>query len=206
MARGTSTVLFTDLVGSTEQSVRFGEAFDDARRAHDAALRAVVEAHAGSVVKGTGDGIMATFAVVSDGVAAARALQQAIHRLNRRRPEPSLSIRVGLSVGDVSFEDGDCYGEPVVQAARLCAIADGDQVLAAAVVQALVGGARAEGFLDAGPRELKGLPGELDVVELVWERPEASATRSAHSRHSFADSSLISHARSLRNLSSTIFW
>ncbi len=176
MARGTSTVLFTDLVGSTDLSVRFGGAFDEARRAHDAALRTVVEAHAGSVVKGTGDGVMATFDGVADGVAAARAAQQAIHRVNRRRDPPALAIRVGLSVGDVSLEDGDYYGEPVVQAARLCALADGGQILATSVVQALAGGSRAAGFRDAGAHELKGLPGTVDVVEVEWDLPEASAT------------------------------
>ncbi len=169
-------MLFTDLVGSTDLSVRFGEAFDEARRAHDAALRTVVDAHAGSVVKGTGDGIMATFDGVADGVAAARAAQQAIHRVNRRRGEPALAIRVGLSVGDVSLEDGDYYGEPVVQAARLCALANGGQILATSVVQALSGGSRATGFRDAGARELKGLPGTVDVVEVEWDLPEASAT------------------------------
>ncbi len=176
MARGTATVLFTDLVASTEQSVEHGARFDDARRAHDAALRSVVEAHGGSVVKGTGDGLMATFDAVGDGVAAARSAQQALHRQNRRRGEPVLSIRVGLAVGDVSFEDGDCYGECVVQAARLCAIAAGEQILAPSLVRALAGGPRATGFLDVGPRELKGLPEPVEVVEVLWDRPEASAT------------------------------
>ena len=159
MARGTSTVLFTDLVGSTDLSVRFGEAFDEARRAHDAALRTVVEAHAGAVVKGTGDGVMATFDGVADGVAAARAAQQAIHRLNRRRREPALAIRVGLSVGDVSFEDGDYYGEPVVQAARLCALADGEQILATSVVQALAGGSARPGSATPAPTSSRACPG-----------------------------------------------
>jgi class 3 adenylate cyclase/tetratricopeptide (TPR) repeat protein len=176
MARATTTVLFTDLVGSTEQAVRWGTAFDEARRAHDAALRAVVRSHHGHVVKGTGDGVMATFASVADGVAAARAAQQAIHRLNARRPPPELHIRVGLAVGDVSMEDGDCYGEAVVQAARLCDLAAGDQVLATAVVQALVGGSRAPGFAHAGAKALKGLPEAVDTVAVEWDRPEASAT------------------------------
>lgn len=176
MARATATVLFTDLVASTELSVAHGTAFDEARRAHDAALRSVVEARGGTVIKGTGDGIMATFGAVGDGVAAARAAQQAIHRLNRRRGDLALAIRAGLSVGDISFEGGDCYGEAVVQAARLCAIADGDQILAVEQIRAFVGGSRAEGFGEVGPRELKGLPGTVDVVEVRWDRPEASAT------------------------------
>ncbi len=176
MARRTSTVLFTDLVGSTELSVAFGERYDEARRAHDALLRSAVGASRGVVVKGTGDGVMATFDTVADGVTAARAAQQSIHRLNGRRAEPALSIRVGLSVGDVSFETGDCYGEAVVEAARLCAVADGDQILATALVQALVGGSRAPGFETVGALELKGLPDPVDAVEVEWERLGTSAT------------------------------
>ena len=176
MERGTSTVLFTDLVGSTELSIAFGERYDEARRAHDALLRSTVEAHAGRVIKGTGDGIMATFETVGDGVAAARAAQQSMHRLNRRRREPALSIRVGLSVGDVTYEGGDCYGEAVVQAARLCAAADGDQILATTVVRTLTGGPRASGFDEIGALELKGLPEPVDVMEVRWERPPTSAT------------------------------
>jgi class 3 adenylate cyclase len=176
MVRTTATVLFTDLVGSTELAVEHGEAFDDARRAHDAALRAVVAGRDGTVVKGTGDGLLATFDAVADGVAAARGAQQAIHRLNQRRPAPALSIRVGLAVGDVSFEGGDCYGECVVQAARLCSLADGGQILATDLVRALDGGRRSSGYADAGARELKGLPGTVDAVEVEWDRPETSAT------------------------------
>jgi class 3 adenylate cyclase len=176
MRRGTATVLFTDLVGSTELSVAHGEAFDDARRAHDALLRSTIQRYDGAVVKGTGDGVMATFDGVADGAAAARAVQQAIYRLNRRRGEPTLAIRVGLSVGDVSFEQGDCYGEAVVQAARLCALAEGDQVLATEVVRTLLGGTRTPGFADRGAMELKGLPDAVEVVEVLWERPSGSAT------------------------------
>jgi class 3 adenylate cyclase/tetratricopeptide (TPR) repeat protein len=176
MARGTATVLFTDLVSSTELSVAHGAAFDEVRRAHDALLRAAVDTHGGRLIKGTGDGIMATFDQVGDGVACARDVQAAIHRLDQRHPEIQLAIRAGLSVGDVSFEDGDCYGECVIQAARLCAVADGDQILATAAIRLLTGGGRDAGFTDLGPRSLKGLPEPLDVVEVVWERPSVTAT------------------------------
>ena len=175
MARGTSTVLFTDIVGSTDLSVAHGDRYNEARRAHDAVLRTAIESNRGTVVKGLGDGVMATFDGVADGVAAARAAQQALHRLNRRRPEPALSIRVGLSVGDVTFEDGDCFGEPVVQAARLCASAEGGQILTTSVVRALAGGARAAGFDELGPLALKGLPDPVDAVEVLWDRPDGTA-------------------------------
>ena len=176
MATSTTTVLFTDLVASTELSVRYGDRFNEARRAHDALLRSAVEANQGRVIKGTGDGLMGTFATALDGLAAARAAQQSIHRLNQQGREPALSIRVGLAVGDVSFEASDCYGESVIEAARLCAAASGDQILATELVRAVAGLRRADGFEPVGALELKGLPEPVLAVEVRWERLARSTT------------------------------
>jgi class 3 adenylate cyclase len=176
MSTSTTTVLFTDLVTSTELSVRFGVRFDEARRAHDALLRSAVEANHGRVIKGTGDGLMATFATAADGIAAARSAQQSIHRLNQQGREPALSIRTGLAVGDVIFEPTDCYGQPVIEAARLCAVAEGDQILATELVRAIAGLHRAEGFKPLGAFELKGLPDPVPVVDIHWERLTRSTT------------------------------
>src|SRR5688572_23565433 len=102
---GTATVVFTDLVDSTRLRADEGDAAaDDLRRRHDDVLRQAVARHAGAVVKGLGDGIMATFDSAADGVAAAVAIQQAVHRLNRRRREP-VAIRIGISAGDVTWEE-----------------------------------------------------------------------------------------------------
>ncbi|MGH9008749.1 MAG: adenylate/guanylate cyclase domain-containing protein, partial [Acidimicrobiia bacterium] len=141
MGRLTATVLFTDLVGSTELRGRLGEeAAEELRRRHDRLLTEAVEANAGQVVKGLGDGIMATFAGASDAVAAAVAIQQAVDRLNRSGKAPvPLGVRVGLSAGDVTFEDDDVHGTPVIEAARLCAAAEGGEVLIADVVRVLAG-------------------------------------------------------------------
>jgi hypothetical protein len=100
---GTATVLFTDLVGSTELRARLGEvAADDLRRVHDGLLAEAIGAHRGTVVKGLGDGAMASFASAADAVAAAVTIQQAIERHNRHTPDHGLAVRVGVSVGDVS--------------------------------------------------------------------------------------------------------
>ncbi len=170
MSSSTATVLFTDLVASTRLSIEFGARYDEARRAHDSLLRSAVEAHRGRVIKGLGDGVMATFDAAVDAVAAARAAQQSIHRLNQQGREPELSIRAGLSVGDVSFEGDDCFGAAVIESARLCSVAEGDQILASDVVRAVAGGRGAAGFADIGAIELKGIPGPFSVVEVLWER------------------------------------
>src|SRR5688572_22413892 len=129
MGRTMAVVLFTDLVGSTELRGRLGEeAAEELRRRHDRLLTEAVEGHGGRVVKGLGDGIMATFAGAADAVDAAVAIQQAIDRLNRSGKTPvPLAVRVGLSAGDVTFEEDDVHGTPVVQAARLCAAAQGGE-------------------------------------------------------------------------------
>jgi class 3 adenylate cyclase/tetratricopeptide (TPR) repeat protein len=172
----TATVLFTDLVGSTELRGRVGEqAAEEIRRQHDRLLTGVVEARRGHVVKGLGDGIMATFAGATDAVAAAAAMQQAIDRHNRSGagPEP-LSVRIGISAGDLTFEDGDCFGMPVIEAARLCDAASGGQVLAAEMVRWLVRGGEHR-FSPVGPLDLKGLSEPVPACEVVWE-PLSGAT------------------------------
>ncbi|MDQ3946011.1 MAG: AAA family ATPase, partial [Actinomycetota bacterium] len=171
MGRSIAVVLFTDLVGSTELRSRVGEeAAEELRRTHDRLLRQAVEANSGRVVKGLGDGIMATFAGASDAVAAAVAVQQAIDRLNRSGKAPvPLAVRVGLSAGDVSFEDDDVHGTPVIEAARLCAAADGGEILAADVVRVLAGARQGQDYAVVGPLELKGLATPLPALRVEWE-------------------------------------
>jgi class 3 adenylate cyclase len=101
---GTATILFTDLVGSTAQRTQLGEEAAEAlRRGHDRLLAEAVAAHHGTVAKSTGDGIMATFAGAADAVGAAGAIQQAVEGRNRRVPMP-LAVRIGISLGDVTWE------------------------------------------------------------------------------------------------------
>jgi len=176
MGRTMAVVLFTDLVGSTELRGRLGEeAADDLRRRHDQLLAQAVEANSGRVVKGLGDGIMATFAGASDAVAAAVAIQQGIDRLNRSgKAAVPLSVRVGLSAGDVAFEDDDVHGTPVIEAARLCAAAGGDEILVSEIVRLLAGLADAD-LGDRGRLELKGLQKPVPAWEVGWE-PAAVST------------------------------
>jgi len=177
VSRATATVLFTDLVGSTELRGRLGEeAADELRRVHDRLLTDAVERNGGRVLKGLGDGIMASFTGAADAVAAAVAVQQAVDRLNRSGKAASpLAVRVGLSAGDVTFEDDDVHGTPVVEAARLCAAADGGAILAAEVVRILSGSVGGHTYVTVGPLELKGLDHPVHAVQVVWE-PAATAS------------------------------
>jgi adenylate cyclase len=168
--RSTATVLFTDLVASTERWSRLGEEAANAlRRTHDRMLAEAVALHHGLVIKGLGDGIMATFAVAADALDAAVVIQRVFDVHNRSAEHDSrLDARIAISSGDVRFEAGDCYGAPVEEAARLCQAAAGGQILVSHVVQLLVGGQTGYRFAGVGSLSLKGLPAPVDASEVDW--------------------------------------
>jgi class 3 adenylate cyclase len=166
----TATILLTDLVGSTALMADLGDtAFDRLREEHFARLRKAVTTRGGQELKNTGDGILATFASAVDALAAAEAAQQATE-IHARSAGVPLSIRVGLSVGEVAVDDGDVFGTPVVEAARLAAAARPGQVLATTVVRVVAGSRAGVGFTDLGPLTLKGLPAPVSVCEVGWQR------------------------------------
>lgn len=168
----TLTVLFCDLVGSTELLMRLGdEAGGQLRRRFFAAMRNAISTCGGQEVKALGDGLMVNFTSVSDGVDCAVAMQQAVARLDRRREPFGLALRVGLSVGEVTPEDGDWHGAPVIEAARLCATTQPGRILASDLVRSLLRERSPHRFSRAGAVELKGFPEPLDVVEVAWDRP-----------------------------------
>lgn len=171
----TATILVTDVVGSTEQRVRLGEeAADDLRRRHDRILAEVVRANHGTLVKGLGDGILARFGSASDALGCAVGIQQTVDRYCRENQD-TLSVRVGMSTGDVSVEDDDVFGIPVVEAARLCAAADGGQILVGDLVRLTARNRGGHAFTPIGAIELKGLADPLDVSELLWTPIEVGA-------------------------------
>src|SRR2546428_11121856 len=93
------TLLFTDLVASTEISQRLGEdAAEDFRRGHFRLLREALSASGGEEVKNLGDGLMVVFDSPSDAVACAEAMQQAVEHHNQRAAE-RVELRVGLHTG-----------------------------------------------------------------------------------------------------------
>jgi class 3 adenylate cyclase/ubiquinone/menaquinone biosynthesis C-methylase UbiE len=166
----TVSVLFTDLVGSTELLVRLGEdAADNVRRQHFGALADVVARHEGEKVKTQGDGLMAVFDSATAAVACAGEMQRVVERDNHRHGR-QLAVRIGLSIGEATLDAGDYFGTPVVEAARLCATAEGGQILAKDVVRVLVGSRADQSFAPAELMSLKGLPEPLAVCEVRWHR------------------------------------
>jgi class 3 adenylate cyclase len=168
------SVVFTDLVGSTELSSRLGpDESEQLRQVHFGVLRAAAAQAGGKEVKNLGDGLMVVFPSVGAALSGAVAMQQALERRNRRSSEP-LSVRIGVSTGDAVEEDGDYFGETVVQAARLCAAAQGGEILATDVVGMLARSSDHR-FEPVGGLELKGLPEPVPAVRVCWSLDAVAA-------------------------------
>ena len=169
MAIESATILFTDVVGSTELSQRFSpDAAEEVRRGHFSILRQAIAEAGGTEVKNLGDGLMVMFASASAALACAVAMQQSVELDNHNREHP-VGLRVGLSGGEVTREDDDCFGDPVVEAARLCALCESGQVLAADWVRLTAGRRGRHAYRSLGQLTLKGLSDPLETVEVAWE-------------------------------------
>ena len=165
----TITVLFTDLVGSTEISYEISpEAADELLRLHFSVLRQAIAGSGGLEVKGLGDGVMVVFRSTSAALSCAVAMQQAVHRDNVGARH-QLGLRIGISGGEATLESNDFYGDPVIEAARLCAFADAGQILVADAVRVMGGRRSPYLFERIGALELKGLPEPVEVLEVRWE-------------------------------------
>jgi class 3 adenylate cyclase len=165
-----ATFVFSDLVDSSALLTRLGDdAADPLRRAILAVLQNAVAAHDGEKVKNLGDGIMAAFTSGTEAVSAGIAMQRGIARLAAEQPDLGLGLRVGLSAGEATVEDGDWFGTPVVEAARLCAHAGAGQVLVSGIVHTLVVSRRRHRFRAVGELDLKGLAAPVAAYAVEWE-------------------------------------
>ena len=141
---------------------------DELLRAHFSVLRQAIAGSGGVEVKGLGDGVMVVFRSTSAALSCAVAMQQAVHRDNVGARH-QLGLRIGLSGGEATMESNDYYGDPVIEAARLCAHADAGQILATDAVRVMAGRRSPYLFERLGALELKGLPEPVEVLEVRWE-------------------------------------
>jgi class 3 adenylate cyclase len=162
-------IMFTDLKDSTLMTTIYG----DEKALHllhvnNALTRNALKANGGREVKHTGDGIMASFATVSEAVGCAVAIQKAFLEHNTKNPESPLHVRIGLGAGEPIEEDGDLFGKTVQVAARLCAHAEAGQILADQMVVEQWEEDKAP-FADLGQVTLKGFDRALRVYEVTWK-------------------------------------
>ena len=160
---GTVTFLFTDLEGSTRLWEEHPDAMRPALARHDELVRAAIEASSGTVVKTTGDGFHAAFAVAADAVDAAIAAQLELAGEPWAETGP-LRVRMGLHTGAAELRDGDYYGSAVNRAARLMSVANGGQIVVSLATSELVRESDVELF-DLGEHRLR----DLTVAERVYE-------------------------------------
>jgi len=161
-----ATIMFTDIVGSTEMTARLGDvAATELIRAHDALVRRALARHDGREVKHLGDGIMASFESALAAVECARAIQSAFERYNRASAEP-LHVRIGLDCGEPVEDSRDLFGSTVQCASRMCGAADADQILVSARVREEC--RDEDGFTDCGLKSLKGFSQPMHIFGCLW--------------------------------------
>lgn len=150
--RALATVMFTDIVGSTERAGELGDAgWRKVLERHNDLTRRLVERSGGWPIKSTGDGYLATFDGPTSAVNCASQLTEAVRPLE-------IEIRAGIHTGECEFIGDDVAGMAVHIGARISATADAGEVVVSSTVKDLAVGSGIR-FSDRGERELKGVPG-----------------------------------------------
>ena len=148
-----ATILFTDLVGSTEQAAALGDrAWRDLLERHQAIVRLELERFRGTELDTAGDGFFASFDGPARTIACARAIAE-------RLPELGLAVRAGIHTGECERVGDKLAGIAVNVGARVSAAAGPGEILVTSTVKELVAGSGIE-FDDRGAHALKGIPGE----------------------------------------------
>lgn len=155
-----ATVLFTDVVGSTERATELGDrGWKELLERHHATVRAMLARYRGVEVDTAGDGFFATFDGPARAIRCAEAIVHALGPLG-------LSIRSGVHAGEVGRIDGKAGGIAVVIGARVGALAGPSEVLVSQTVKDLTAGSGLT-FEDAGEHELKGVPDRWHLYRVM---------------------------------------
>ena len=135
---------------------------------HDTIVRGALDTHRGREVKHTGDGIMASFASVSESVNSAIDIQRGIRDHNQANADANFHVRIGLSAGEPVEKGQDLFGTSVQLAARICDHAGADEILVAHTVQELSAG---KGFEFSQPDEVlfKGFDAPTQLGLVIWQ-------------------------------------
>jgi len=155
------TVVFSDIVGSTERAAEMGDArWKSLLDEHDALVRGAIASGGGEYVNTTGDGVFAVF----DGPARAIGTSQ---RLVADAWKLGIDVRVGIHTGECEQRGDDYAGIAVHIGARVAALADANKILVTGTVRDLVAGSGIQ-FEDRGRHELKGVPGDWQLLAVAF--------------------------------------
>ncbi len=159
------TVLFTDIVGSTERVAELGdERWRELLRLHDQVMRDELARFGGRLVKNLGDGFLATFNGPTSSVRCAQAISEQLLKVG-------LEVRAGIHTGECEVVGEDLAGLAVHIGARIRALAEPSEVLVSSTVCDLVVGSGI-GFADRGAHELKGVPGRWRLYAVAMDHPK----------------------------------
>ena len=162
-----ATIVFTDIVGSTERAAALGDdRWRDLLDNHDTIVRRILQRFGGREVNTAGDGFVATFSSPSAAIVCAEEIVDAVRALG-------IEVRVGIHAGEVEVRGADVAGMAVHIGARVAALAGPSEVLVSSTVRDIVTGSRRT-FVGRGERELKGVPGQWRLYALVREQASVS--------------------------------
>jgi YVTN family beta-propeller protein len=163
-----ATVLFTDIVGSTELAASLGDRrWRTLVARHHAAVRSELKRHHGREIDTAGDGFFALFTSPAEAIACAVAINAAIGPLDLR-------VRAGLHTGEVETSGSDVGGIAVHTGARVAATAGAGEIVVTSMVKDLVAGSGIE-FADRGVTELKGIDGDWHLYSVIPATPAPGA-------------------------------
>jgi class 3 adenylate cyclase len=158
-----TTLLFTDIVGSTETAARLGDRpWRQVLANHDEAVRSLLELYRGREAGTTGDGFVATFDAPAQAILCGLAIAEAARGLG-------IQVRAGVHTGEIEMAGRELRGVAVHLAARIMDAAGPGQVFVSSATADLAAGAAVE-FVDRGRRPLKGFDGERHLHEAIARR------------------------------------
>jgi class 3 adenylate cyclase len=171
---GMVTIMFTDVVGSTEMMERLGEErWLELMLTHSRLVRECVAAHGGEVVRSEGDGFMLTFASARSALHFAVALQRTFAHHNREQFEEPVLVRVGAHTGNIFHTGEDFLGRAIVLAARISGAASGGEILVSSALRDYTRRAGDWRFGEPAKMSLKGLATVERVYRLDWDIQES---------------------------------
>ena len=173
-AGGTITIVFSDIESSTETAMSLGDTkWFELLGEHNDIIRRNLERHDGTVIKNQGDGFMLTFPSARAAMLCMIDVQRDLAKRASGSAETPIRIRIGMHTGEAIVDsDGDLFGKHIIMAARIANLADGGQILVSSITKEITS---SRGDLVFGASQevtLKGIEGEYQVHEVIWEQSD----------------------------------